>query len=162
MMAAVGRAHGARARRTTGGSRSASHRDERDPAYTVAHSLCVAARELGLNALIVPTLSGRSARLVSAHRPDVPIYALSPGRETVRRCGLMWGVEAAPHAAASRSPRSSILESVRRCVELGWVKQGRARRDHGRAAQRAPGHDEPDPDPGGLTGRRRYAAARPA
>ena len=68
-------------------------RDERDPAYTVAHSACVAARELSLDALVVPTLSGRSARLVSAHRPDVPIYALSPGRETVRRCGLMWGVQ---------------------------------------------------------------------
>ena len=79
-------------------------RDERDPAYTVAHSACVAARELSLDALVVPTLSGRSARLVSAHRPDVPIYALSPGRETVRRCGLMWGV-GRPRCAATRSPR---------------------------------------------------------
>ena len=58
------------------------HRDERDPAYTVAHSACVAASELGLDALVVPTLSGRSARLVSAHRPNVPIYALSPARPT--------------------------------------------------------------------------------
>src|SRR4029077_14321360 len=70
-------------------------RTESDPAYTVAHNLCIAARELRLSALIVPTLSGRSARLVSAHRPVVPIYALSPGKETVRRCGLMWGVQAA-------------------------------------------------------------------
>ncbi len=38
-------------------------RAERDPAHTVAHSLCLAARELQLDALIVPTLSGRSARL---------------------------------------------------------------------------------------------------
>ena len=53
-----------------------------------------------------PTLSGRSARLISAHRPTVPIYALSPGRETVRRCGLMWGVQAALDARATRSPRS--------------------------------------------------------
>src|SRR5207248_8574678 len=36
-------------------------RDERDPAYTVAHSACVAARELNLDALVIPTLSGRSA-----------------------------------------------------------------------------------------------------
>ena len=49
------------------------------PAYTVAHAACEAARELGLAALIVPTLSGRSARLISAHRPTVPIFALSPG-----------------------------------------------------------------------------------
>src|SRR5206468_11128104 len=70
-------------------------RDDRDPAYTVAHSACVAARELHLKALVIPTLSGRSARLVSAHRPAVPIIALSPGKETVRRCGLIWGVQAA-------------------------------------------------------------------
>src|SRR5437588_8117000 len=70
-------------------------RDARDPAYTVAYMACVAARELHLAALVVPTLSGRSARLISAHRPTVPIYALSPGRETVRRCSLMWGVQAA-------------------------------------------------------------------
>ncbi len=70
-------------------------RDARDPAYTVAHSACEAARDLDLAALLVPTLSGRSARLISAHRPQVPIYALSPGKETVRRCSLMWGVEAA-------------------------------------------------------------------
>ena len=70
-------------------------RTDSDPAYTIAHNLCDAARELRLDALVIPTLSGRSARLVSAHRPTVPIYALSPGRETVRRCGLMWGVQAA-------------------------------------------------------------------
>ena len=55
-------------------------RDARDPAYTVAYSACAAARELHLAALVVPTLSGRSARLISAHRPQVPIYALSPGQ----------------------------------------------------------------------------------
>ncbi|MET0819153.1 MAG: pyruvate kinase, partial [Solirubrobacteraceae bacterium] len=62
-------------------------RDRRDPAYTLAYTACRAAHELGLAALVCPTLSGRSARLISAHRPTVPILALSPGRETVRRCG---------------------------------------------------------------------------
>ena len=65
-------------------------RDARDPAYTIAYSACAAARDLGLAALVVPTLSGRSARLVSAHRPDCPIFALSPGRETVRRCATRY------------------------------------------------------------------------
>src|SRR6201986_2075063 len=69
-------------------------RDRRDPTYTLAYTATQAAHELGLAALVCPTLSGRSARLISAHRPTVPIYALSPGRETVRRCGLMWGVQA--------------------------------------------------------------------
>ena len=98
-------------------------RDRRDPAYTLAYTACRAAHELGLAALVCPTLSGRSARLISAHRPTVPIYALSPGRETVRRCGLMWGVRAAS------LPRLEVTEelihaSARRVVELGWLKPG--------------------------------------
>jgi pyruvate kinase len=94
-----------------------------DPAYTLAHTLCVAARELRLDALVVPTLSGRSARLVSAHRPSVPIYALSPGRETVRRCGLMWGVRAAS-IKRHETTEALIADSARRVVELGWCEPG--------------------------------------
>ncbi|MEA2124511.1 MAG: pyruvate kinase [Solirubrobacteraceae bacterium] len=98
-------------------------RDRRDPAYTVAFMACRAADELGLDALVVPTLSGRSARLISAHRPTVPIYALSPGRETVRRCALMWGVQ------AGSLPRYNVTEELiaaaaHRVVELGWVESG--------------------------------------
>jgi pyruvate kinase len=98
-------------------------RDARDPAYTMAHSLCVAARELALAALVVPTLSGRSARLVSAHRPEVPILALSPGKETVRRCGMMWGVQAASMRRFEVT-EDLIAEAARRVVELGWVQKG--------------------------------------
>ena len=98
-------------------------RDARDPAYTIAYSMCAAARDLHLAALVVPTLSGRSARLISAHRPQVPIYALSPGKETVRRCSLMWGVQAAS-MRRHEVTEALIADSARRVVELGWVKPG--------------------------------------
>jgi pyruvate kinase len=94
-----------------------------DPAYTLAHTHCVAARELRLDALVVPTLSGRSARLVSAHRPTVPIYALSPGKETVRRCGLMWGVQA-ESIRRHETTEALIADAARRVVELGWCEPG--------------------------------------
>jgi pyruvate kinase len=99
------------------------HRDARDPAYTVAHTACAAVRQLRLAALVVPTLSGRSARLVSAHRPEVPIYALSPGKETIRRCGLMWGVRAAS-IRRHEVTEELIQDSARRVLELGWVQPG--------------------------------------
>ncbi|HTU78032.1 MAG TPA: pyruvate kinase [Solirubrobacteraceae bacterium] len=98
-------------------------RTHSDPAYTIAHNLCDAARELRLDALVVPTLSGRSARLVSAHRPTVPIYALSPGRETVRRCGMMWGVQAAS-MPRHETTEALIADAARRVVELGWCERG--------------------------------------
>src|SRR3954471_4717799 len=98
-------------------------RDARDPAYTIAHNAVEAARDLALDALVIPTLSGRSARLVSAHRPNIPIYALSPGRETVRRCNLMWGVQAAS-IARHEVTEDLIADAARRVVELGWCKPG--------------------------------------
>jgi pyruvate kinase len=98
-------------------------RTHSDPAYTIAHNLCDAARELRLDALVIPTLSGRSARLVSAHRPTVPIYALSPGKETVRRCSLMWGVEATS-MPRHETTEGLIADAARRVVELGWCKRG--------------------------------------
>jgi pyruvate kinase len=98
-------------------------RDARDPAYTIAYSAVAAARDLGLAALVIPTLSGRSVRLISQHRPNVPIYCLSPGHETIRRCNLMWGVESA------FLPRYEVTEEIiaaaaERAVELGWVRRG--------------------------------------
>jgi pyruvate kinase len=98
-------------------------RDRRDPAYTLAYTATRAAHELGLAALVCPTLSGRSARLISAHRPTVPIYALSPGRETVRRCGLMWGVQAASMRRYEVT-EELIAAAAARVVELGWCKRG--------------------------------------
>jgi pyruvate kinase len=98
-------------------------RGTRDPAYVIAYSACAAARQLDLAALVVPTLSGRSARLISAHRPEIPIYCLSPGRETLRRCSLMWGVEAA-WMRRHEVTEELIADAAQRVVELGWVKPG--------------------------------------
>ena len=100
-----------------------SARRDQDPAYTVAYNACAAARQLELSALVVPTLSGRSARIISAHRPQVPIYALSPGKETVRRCALMWGVQAA-RMRRHEVTEELIADAAARVVELGWVKRG--------------------------------------
>jgi pyruvate kinase len=65
-----------------------------DVADSVAQSAVGAVYRLGLKALVVPTNSGRTARLVSAHRPEVPVLAISPRIETVRRLGLLFGVTA--------------------------------------------------------------------
>jgi pyruvate kinase len=63
-------------------------------ADSVAQSAVGAVYRLGLKALVVPTNSGRTARLVSAHRPNVPVLAVSPYIETVRRLSLLFGVTA--------------------------------------------------------------------
>src|SRR5689334_6544335 len=65
-----------------------------DVADSVAQSAVGAVYRLGLKAVVVPTNTGRTARLVSAHRPDVPVLAVSPYIETVRRVSLLFGVTA--------------------------------------------------------------------
>jgi pyruvate kinase len=68
---------------------------QHDVAETLAYSAVVAAYQLDLAALVVPTRSGRTARLVSAHHPRLPVLALSERPGTVRRLQLLFGVTAA-------------------------------------------------------------------
>ena len=68
-----------------------------DVADTVSYNAVRAAYQLGLAALVVPTRSGRTARLVSANRPRVPVLALSPRPETARRLNLLFGIRSAHH-----------------------------------------------------------------
>ncbi len=77
--------------------RSRVHAAPGDVAAAVAESAVSATRRLGLKAIVVPTRSGRTARLVSAYRPEVPIVAISPRKETVRRLNLLFGVRCYLH-----------------------------------------------------------------
>ncbi|MCD6014994.1 MAG: pyruvate kinase [Solirubrobacterales bacterium] len=70
-----------------------AHSDEADVANSVARAAVSSTYTLGLAALVVPTRSGRTARLVSAHRPRLPVLAVSPRIETVRRLNLLFGVQ---------------------------------------------------------------------
>jgi len=70
---------------------------EHDVAASVAQGAVGATYRLGIAAIVVPTRSGRTARVVSALRPKVPILAISPRVETVRRLNLLFGVKCAYH-----------------------------------------------------------------
>lgn len=43
-------------------------------------------------AILVATLSGHAARLVSRYRPEVPIFAVTPHERVVRQLNASWGV----------------------------------------------------------------------
>ncbi len=53
---------------------------------------CRAAREMAAKLIVVFTLSGATARLLSHYRPSVPIIAFSPNQVVRRRLALLWGV----------------------------------------------------------------------
>ena len=62
----------------------------------ISNAVCAAsvttASELDAKALIVPTLSGSTAKLISKYRPKTHIYAMSPSQATVSQMMLLWGV----------------------------------------------------------------------
>lgn len=59
----------------------------------VARAVQAAACSLDASAILVFTLSGATARAISAMRPQLPVFALTPEQTTYRRMSLYWGVE---------------------------------------------------------------------
>ncbi|MGI8631364.1 MAG: pyruvate kinase [Solirubrobacterales bacterium] len=92
-------------------------------AGAVATVAVEAARRLGLAALVVPTSSGRTARLVSARRPEVPVLALSPNPETVRRVKLLFGVQSRG-AESDMDLRALLDDCARQACEAGVATSG--------------------------------------
>src|SRR3954453_23199706 len=90
-----------------------------DDSTTIASLAVEAVAQLdGVKAIVSPTLSGRIARLISGHRPRVPVLALCPTYPVVRRCALYWGV------------RGELFEEPRNTTDL-LEACGRAAKDFG-------------------------------
>jgi pyruvate kinase len=65
---------------------------ERDLGQVIAAAAVGTADTIGASCIITPTLSGRTAQMVSKHRPLRPILAASPSETVRRRLLLCWGV----------------------------------------------------------------------
>lgn len=59
----------------------------------ISQSVTYTAANLGVSAIITPTQSGHSARMISKYRPKAPIVAVTFREEIKRRLSLVWGVE---------------------------------------------------------------------
>jgi pyruvate kinase len=85
------------------------------PTAALSRATSLLSGDLGVRAVVVPTRSGRTARLVSAERPAAPIVVLASDEGVCRRVNLSWGVspERVP-ADALKEPRAVALVVVRR------------------------------------------------
>jgi pyruvate kinase len=94
-----------------------------DVAEAVAQVAVAATYRLRLAAIVVPTGSGRTARLVSAFRPRTPVLAVSSNPATVRRMNLLFGV-----SAAIAEPWTRLRQLLDECAllarEHGVAKSG--------------------------------------
>jgi pyruvate kinase len=64
--------------------------DEIDDPITL--SACALANEVSASAIVTPTLSGRTARLVARHRPWARVVAIAPTDTVLQRLALVWGI----------------------------------------------------------------------
>ncbi|MBA2390420.1 MAG: pyruvate kinase, partial [Geodermatophilaceae bacterium] len=89
----------------------------------VAHAAVSTAFELGAAAIITPTMSGSTARLISKYRPAMPIVATTPSPLVQRQLALYWGV--IPLLARRTENSDEMLSaSVLAALEHGLVSPG--------------------------------------
>ena len=65
-----------------------------DAGEALSRATSLLSRDLEVRAVVVPTRSGRTARLVSAERPAAPVVALTSDPALARRLSLSWGIVA--------------------------------------------------------------------
>jgi len=90
----------------------------------VSHLTCTLARELGAHAIVVPTLSGRTARLVARHRPRAAVVAAAPRDAVLRQLALVWGLLPVPLSDHLHPGEDRMEAAVRTALEHGAVQQG--------------------------------------
>lgn len=92
-------------------------------ANAVSHAACQTAHELGAAAIITPTSSGYTARMVARHRPAMPVVATPHNARVQRQLNLQWGV-CPLLARRAEDTDQTIAEAIRTARSHGAVKPG--------------------------------------
>ena len=58
----------------------------------ISHAACAMAIDVGAKAIVVCSLSGRTARMISRFRAPVDILGVTTSKQTMRKLALSWGV----------------------------------------------------------------------
>jgi len=84
---------------------------------SISQAVVSTAKNLDCQAIITPTESGYTARMVSKYRPKVPIVAVTPNPVVLRQLTLVWGVYSILGSSATSTDEmfqaaiSSVLDS---------------------------------------------------
>ncbi len=89
----------------------------------LAQAACDLAEEVHAGAILVPTLTGRTAKLVARNRPTSRVIGLAPGNAVPQQLALVWGIQ--PVQLGWLAPGEDRLEAaVRDAFRAGVVKEG--------------------------------------
>jgi pyruvate kinase len=92
-------------------------------AETICESIAHSAEDLPMGAIAVFTESGNTARMLSKHRPQVPIFAFTHSAPVVQRMNLYWGVRPV-RCAQARSAEQMVNMAEQDLVRRGVLKPG--------------------------------------
>src|SRR5699024_670238 len=89
----------------------------------ISQSVTHTAKNLGVSAIITPTQSGHSARMISKYRPEAPIVAVTFSESVYRRLALVWGVH--PVLSEEISTTDELLDTaVNKGLKTGLFSRG--------------------------------------
>ncbi len=89
----------------------------------IAHATVQLAYELSAAAIITPTKSGYTTKIVSKYRPQAVIIAFAPNQMVARHLNLRWGVFVVPDVQWL-NPEEMIDYVTKVSLERGFVKEG--------------------------------------
>jgi pyruvate kinase len=89
----------------------------------VAHMTVELAQQVEAAAIIAPTITGRTARLVARHRPRADIVAVTSAA-VARQLGLVWGVHAVTCPFPIHAGDDRLEAAVRAAFLGGAVRAG--------------------------------------
>ncbi|SET79370.1 pyruvate kinase [Salinibacillus kushneri] len=89
----------------------------------ISQSVSFAAESLKAGAIITPTESGHTARMISKYRPKASIIAVTAHETVQRQLALSWGVHAIPGYSVS-STDEMLDSAIDRGLKTGLFKRG--------------------------------------
>jgi pyruvate kinase len=90
----------------------------------LTHDLCDLAHETSATAIITPTSTGRTARLIARHRPRANIIGVTPHDSISRQLSVVWGVTGVTRPFAIQKGDDRLEAAVRASFQCGSVKSG--------------------------------------
>lgn len=89
----------------------------------IGQSVAHTALNLNVSAIVTPTVSGYTAKMISKYRPKAPIVAVTSDDKVCRKLALVWGVYSSKGEIATTTDEMLDI-AVRESLNTGIVKHG--------------------------------------
>lgn len=90
----------------------------------ISQSVAHTALALGVAAILAPTESGYTAKMISKYRPKSPVVAVTSSERVSRRLALVWGVQAFTAAEKAKSTDEMLETAIQTATDAEVIGLG--------------------------------------